>query len=74
MSKELFAQYPTAKSFSLTQGSVVDDQGLVTEQIVAFVTTTEPLDAELHDRIERWLKARLNNDNVLLVKETAPTE
>ena len=74
VSKELFAQYPTAKSFSLTQGSVVDDQGLVTEQIVAFVTTTEPLDAELHDRIERWLKARLNNDNVLLVNETAPAE
>ncbi len=75
VSKELFAQYPTIKSLSLTQGSVIQaDAPSPTEQITAVITTTEPLDAELKDRITRWLKVRLNNENVLLMNETeAPT-
>ena len=74
VSKELFAQYPTVKSLSLTRGSNVDTEGNENEQIVAFVTTIEPLDAEHHDRIERWLKVRLNNENVILMNETAESE
>ena len=67
ISNELFAQYPEITGLSLTQGSAVDDQGKVTEQIVAFVTANKPITPEQHDRIERWLKVRLKNDNVLVI-------
>ena len=68
VSKELFAQYSNIKSLSLSQGSsvAIDGEG-ETEQIVAFVTSDEPLTDDQKDRIERWLKVRLNNDNVLLI-------
>lgn len=70
VSKELFAQYPIVKSLSLTRGFSVDMQGNENEQIAAFITTTEPLNSEQHDRIERWLKVRLNNENVIVMNET----
>ena len=68
VSKELFAQYPDITQVSLSQGSVVHSaESTAAEQIVAFITTEKPMDAELQDRIERWLKVRLGNDNVLVV-------
>ena len=67
ISKELFAQYPDITNLSLTQGSSVDAEGIETEQIVAFITANNPMDEELHDRIERWLKVRLDNENVLVI-------
>ena len=75
VSKELFAQYSHITSLSLTRGSSVsaDDQGEV-EQIVAFVTSNQPLTDDQKDRIERWLKVRLNNDNVMLVCQLTKTE
>lgn len=70
VSKELFAQYPAIRSLSLTQGCAIEaDSQSSTEHIIAVITTTEPLDAELKDRITRWLKVRLNNENVLLMNE-----
>ena len=72
ISQELFAQYPDIVGLSLTRGSAVDNSlGQPTEQIVAFITTTEPMDAERHDRIERWLKVRLKNDNVKVICDEA---
>ncbi len=70
ISKELFAQYPDITGLSLTQGSSVDAEGIETEQIVAFITANNPMDEELHDRIERWLKVRLDNENVLVIART----
>ena len=67
VSKELFAQYPDITGFSLTQGSSIDSKGVETEQIVAFITSNNPMDEELHNRIERWLKVRLDNENVLVI-------
>ena len=67
ISKELFAQYPDITELSLTRGSSVDTEGIETEQIVAFITANNPMDEELHDRIERWLKVRLDNENVLVI-------
>ncbi len=67
ISKELFAQYPDISELSLTRGSSVDAEGIETEQIVAFITANNPMDEELHDRIERWLKVRLDNENVLVI-------
>ncbi len=72
VSKELFAQYANITSLSLSRGSSVAIEGEgETEQIVAFVTSTEPLNDDQKDRIERWLKVRLNNENVMVLCQTA---
>ena len=73
ISKELFAQYPDITGLSLTQGSSVDAEGIETEQIVAFVTSIQPIDIEQHDRIERWLKVRLDNESVLVINQSSDT-
>ena len=70
VSKELFAQYPDITQVSLSSGSSVQSaDNTVNEQIIAFITTAKPMDGELHDRIERWLKVRLKNENVLVVNQ-----
>ncbi len=70
VSKELFAQYPDITQVSLSSGSSVQSaDNTVNEQIIAFITTAKPMDTELHDRIERWLKVRLKNENVLVVNQ-----
>ncbi len=73
ISKELFAQYPNITNLSLTRGSTVNTQGVETEQIVAFVTSIQPIDIEQHDRIERWLKVRLDNESVLVINQSSDT-
>ena len=68
ISKELFAQYPNITEVSLSRGSSVNIDGQdKVEQIVVFVTSNEPLTEDQKDCIERWLKVRLNNENVLLI-------
>ncbi len=70
VSKELFAQYPDITEVSLSSGSTVHaSDNTTTEQILAFITTNKPMDADLHDRIERWLKVRLNNENILVINQ-----
>lgn len=74
ISKELFTQYPDIIEVSLSRGSSVHaSDGTATEQIIAFITTAIPMDTELHDRIERWLKVRLKNENVIVVNQIAET-
>ena len=67
ISKELFAQYPEITNLSLSRGSSVGTQGKEKEQIVAFITSNAPIDTELQDRIERWLKVRLDTENVMVI-------
>ena len=75
ISKELFAQYPTITEVSLSRGSSVKStDDTATEQLIAFITTNEPMNAELHDRIERWLKVRLNNENIIVINQMAETK
>ena len=75
VSKELFAQYPDIQSLSLSRGAIMNaGSPAETEQIVAILTIDKPMDAELHARIERWLKARLNNENVVVVEQIAEKE
>ena len=69
ISKELFAQYPEITNLSLSRGSTVGIQGVEEEQIVAFITSKTPIDTELQDRIERWLKVRLDNQNVMVISK-----
>ena len=71
ISKELFAQYPDITEVNLSRGSsMAPGQAVASEQIIAFITTREPMDAELHDRLVRWLKVRLDNENVVVVGQT----
>ena len=75
VSKELFAQYPDIIEVSLTSGSTVhSSDNTASEQIIAFITTTNPLNEDVLDRIERWLKVRLSNDNIMLVCQLAQTK
>ena len=71
ISKELFAQYPEIKGISLTQGSsIYAGSPAATEQIVAIISSDNPVSAELEDRLERWLKVRLDNENIVVVNQT----
>ena len=75
ISKELFAQYPTITEVSLSRGSSVkSSDDIATEQLIAFITTSEPMNTELHDRIERWLKVRLKNENVVVINQIEETK
>ena len=68
VSKELFAQYSKITSLSLTRGSSYNaEEQSETEQIIAFVTSSQPLTDDQKERIELWLKVRLNNENILLI-------
>ena len=73
VSKELFAQYPDITAVSLSRGSAVySADSTATEQVIAFITTGNPMDTELHDRIERWLKVRLGCENIMVVSQKEP--
>ncbi len=66
---ELFAQHPQITNVSITRGSTVDaETSEETEQIVVFITAEQPIKQDLHEQIERWLKVRLQNENVLVVE------
>ena len=70
IAKELFTQYPNIVGVSLSSGSSIQvSENVATEQIIAFITTEKPMPDENHDRIERWLKVRLKNENVLVVNQ-----
>ena len=70
IAKELFAQYPSITNLSLTRGSVMATTSTQpTEQIVAIITSDTLINPDINDRIERWLKVRLNNENVVVVSE-----
>ena len=70
ISKELFAQYPDITEVSLSRGASVQvADSTANEQIIAFITTSKPMDAELHDRLVRWLKVRLDNENTVVVNQ-----
>ena len=69
IAQELFAQHPHITNISITRGSTVDVlTSAESEQIVVFITSDEPINNHLHDQIERWLKVRLHNENVLVVE------
>lgn len=68
IAREIFAQYPSIKSISLSGGRTASASGDGQEQVVALVTGSERLDAEMIDRLERWLKARLEQENVIVLQ------
>ena len=69
VARELFAQYPFIKGISLSEGPTVTASGEKgQDRIIAIVTASEPLDEEMTARLERWLKARLENENVTVMQ------
>ena len=69
VARELFAQYPFIKGISLSEGTTVNASGKEgRHQVVAIVTASDTLDTEMTERLERWLKARLENENVTLIQ------
>ena len=69
VAQELFAQHPQITNVSITRGSAFSADTIAnTEQIIVFVTADEPIKQDLHNQIERWLKVRLQNENVLVVE------
>ena len=70
VSKELFALHSNITSLILTRGSAVSAESQdKTEQIVALITSNEPMTEEQKEHIEHWLKVRLGYDNILLLCE-----
>ncbi|MBR6211413.1 MAG: DUF389 domain-containing protein [Bacteroidales bacterium] len=68
IAKELFVQYPSIKSLSLTEGPTVNSSGGTgSNQIVAIIGSSEPLNEDMKGRLERWLKARLNVEEVTVI-------
>ena len=63
------AGHPLRSGAFVQTGNAVE-----TEQIVAIITSDASIDTVLHDRIERWLKVRLNNENVVVVNQSTETE
>ena len=69
IAREIFAQYPAIKAISLTDGKTASASGDAgQDQVVALVTSSEKLDGEMKDRLERWLKARLGKENVIVLQ------
>ena len=69
IARELFAQYPFIKGISLSEGPTVNASGTEGKKlVVAVVDASEPLDGEMTDRLERWLKARLESENVTVIQ------
>jgi len=70
IAREIFAQYPSIKSISLTGGRTATASGDAgEEQVVALITSSEILDGEMTERLERWLKARLGKENVTVIQK-----
>lgn len=69
IAQELFAQNPDITNVSITRGSSVDvNTAVESEQIAVFITCHESLGGSFINQIERWLKVRLKNENILVVE------
>ena len=69
IARELFAQYPSIKGISLSEGRTVTSSGEEGQpQVVAIVTASDTLGSEMTERLERWLKARLEIENVTVLQ------
>jgi len=69
IAREMFAQYPSIKSLSLAEGKTATPSGGSEEkQVIAIVSSSEDIDAEMKARLERWLKARLGQENVTVIQ------
>jgi len=69
IARELFAQYPSITSLSLAEGKTATASGgTADKEVIALVKSRETIDSEMKERLERWLKARLQLENVTVMQ------
>ncbi len=81
VSKELHAQYPTITNLILTRGESINFQpkdstsaenaqaGIGQTSIIAIITSSKHLPDDVVATIERWLKIRLEDENVTVMQK-----
>lgn len=70
IAKELIAQYPDLKSFSIARGESVKIEDLgSSENILVYVSFSNSYDKETLVKIENWLKVRLESENITVVQQ-----
>ena len=69
IAREMFAQYPSIKSLSLAEGKTATASGASGgKQVIAIVSSSDTIGTEMKARLERWLKARLGQENVTVMQ------
>jgi len=69
IAREMFAQYPSIKSLSLAEGKTATASGASGGKLViAIVSSSDTIGTEMKARLERWLKARLENENITVIQ------
>lgn len=70
IAREIKATYPTIHEVHITCGECIADNGAEStlhSTIVAY-HSSEPIGSVEHHKLEQWLKARLNSDNLILIE------
>ena len=69
IARELFAQYPSITSISLAEARTASVSGSPEDrQVIALVSSSDTIGNEMKSRLERWLKARLGQENVIVIQ------
>lgn len=73
MSRELRAQYPSIVSLSIARGqSISSDTTGIREQVIFIIGSTSKITGENLDQLEKWLKIRIDFDNLKIINEIVP--
>ncbi len=70
IAKEVIAQFPDLKSFSIARGESVKIEDLSSsEKILVYVSFSNNKNTESIKKLENWLKVRLESDNISVVQQ-----
>ena len=65
---ELFSMNPNINNVSITRGSIIDAETKdESEKILVYIESDGHINENEYNTIERWLKVRLGNDNVMVL-------
>ena len=71
IAQQIFAQYPQIVKVSITRGSAVYAYtGEEVDQILVYVTSIQDISDEDHDKLERWMKVLLDQENLSVINTT----
>lgn len=65
--RELKAQYPTLKNAVLQPAAILSDSAVSKQLFLVLLTTSVKLPVQEKAKIEKWLKVRLQQDNIQLI-------
>lgn len=70
IAKELAAQYPEIKSFSIARGAAINSSNLTSEEQIVIILDTEPsISPENLSKMGQWLRVRLEFENIKVVQD-----